>query len=321
MKSKILLLMIMGLSLAGPWGCAKMSNITAPVSKSNVTSGSPSVPQAVYAGVWSATGTGNLANPVGIAMDTNNNVYATDMDLDQVLKYGSNGNFLAQWGNSGNTTLDQPQGMTVYNGNIYVADGSNARVVEYDTNGNELAQISPVVDDARLFVYPTGISFDQAGNMYVSDNSDEVYEFNTSLELTNQWGATGFTSGLFDYPVVSAEDNSGNIYVVNNNSDNVVKFNPAQGTSSVLGQYGSGNGQFSGPNDVKFDAQGNVYVVDTGNSRVEVFNSNGTYLTQFGQGGTAAQNLSWPYSISISSTSAYVVDNGNKRIVEYTLSN
>jgi tripartite motif-containing protein 71 len=317
---KLFLLSIVSLSLAGPWGCGRMSSPTSPASQNNSSITASTVPQAVYASAWSAAGTGHLINPEGIAVDASHNVYATDMYLDEVFKYDGNGNPLAQWGNSGDTTLDQPQGVAVYNGNVYVADGSNARVVEYDPNGNVLALVRPESADGGLFTYPTGISFDQAGNMYVSDNSDEVYEFNSSLQLTNQWGASGFTQGLFNYPVVSAEDNSGDIYVVDNNSDNVVKFNPRQGTSSTWGQSGSQAGQFDGPSDVKLDSQGNVYVVDTGNNRVEVFNSNGTYLTQWGQGGSSSQNLNGPESMSIdSNNNVYVVDNGNQRVVKYTL--
>lgn len=315
MKKFFTLAVLASISFIGPWGCGHMANVAAPVAKT-VTSSTSTVPNPVYAASWSAAGAISLVNPQGVAVDSNGNVYVTDMNQEQVFKFDSNGNLLAHWGNTGETTLDQPNGIAVKNGNVYVADSSNDRIVEYDANGNLLATVRPTgLDGYDLFLYPTGVSFDPSGNLYVVDNTDQVYEFNSSLQLAGQWNA----NGALNYPSISAEDASGNIYVANNNADNVVKFNPATNSVATWGQTGSGNGQFSGPNDVKMDANGNVYVVDMGNNRVEVFDANGNYQTQFGNvAGT--QGLNGPTGMAIDSNgNAYVVDNGNNRIVKYTL--
>ncbi len=320
MKKLLSLSALANILLLGPWGCGHMSNMTAPVLKSSSSQQVSTVPNPSYAAAWSQAGSVSFGNPQDVAVDENNNVYVTDAYLGEVFKFDSNGRLLAQWGNTGANALSDPNGIAVENGNIYVADSSNDRIVEYDPNGNMLAQLCPeTADGYYMFVFPTGISFDPSGNLYVTDNSDQVYQFNSSLQLTAQWGASGTANGAFNYPVDSVEDGSGNIYVVDNNSDNVVKFNPSLNSIATWGQSGSQNGQFQGPNDVKMDSNGNVYVVDTGNDRVEVFNIDGTYETQWGNV-SGSQGLSWPTGIALDSNgNAYVVDNGNNRIVKYTL--
>ena len=301
----------------GPWGCSK---VFTPLSPNHISTPS-SVPTPKYSAAWTKAGSAPLSSPQGIAVDANGNVYVVDTNWDEVFKFDANGSLLAQWGNTGNITLDLPSGAAVYNGNLYVADSGNERVVEYDTNGNVLAVLSPTASDgALLFAYPTGVSFDKQGNLYVSDNSDAVYEFNASLHLTAQWGTSGATQGVFNYPVVSVEDGSGNIYVANNNSDNIVKVDSQTNTATTWGQAGGQNGQFNGPSGIQLDSNGNVYVVDTGNDRVQMFNSNGTYMTLWGQGSDSSQNLNQPNSIALDGNgNAYVADTGNARVVKYSM--
>jgi tripartite motif-containing protein 71 len=302
----------------GSWGCGHIQNPTAPLVKTSTETST--VPNPSYTTSWSKAGSVSFVNPQNVAVDPSNNVYVTDAYLGEVFKFDSNGNLLSQWGNTGASALSEPSGIVVENGNIYVADSSNDRIVEFDPNGNQLAQLCPVSSDGYdLFVYPTGISFDQSGNLYVADNSDQVYQFNSSLQLTAQWGTSGATNGIFNYPVVSVEDGSGNLYIVNNNIDNIVKFNPAVNSIATWGQTGNQNGQLEGPNDVKLDSNGNAYVVDTGNNRIEVFNANGTYQVQWGNI-SGSRGLNGPTGIALDSNgNAYVVDNGNNRIIKYSL--
>ena len=307
-----LILSLMG----GPWGCGKMMSPISPTAQNAPAQSPTATGTPVYSSQWTMADSQPLSNPLGIAVDGSNNVYVTDADLDEVLKYDANGNLLSHWGNVGQTTLDQPSGIAVKNGNVYVADSANSRVVEYDSNGTVLGIIQPVNGEYYTFVYPTGISFDAAGNLYVSDNSDAVYQFDNSSHLTAQWTA----NGSLNFPVVSLEDASGNVYVANYNSNNIVKFNPQLGTVSTWGQSGTQTGRFNGPSDVKLDPNGNVAVVDTDNNRIQVFSTAGTFLTQWGQDTNSANSLNSPNSLAYDSNgNVFVVDSGNSRVVKYTV--
>ena len=319
MKNFSALTILAALTFIGSWGCGHITNPTSPMSKSNTTSAT--IPNPVYTSAWSNAGSTAFVNPQGIAVDINHYVYVTDLYLGEVFKFDENGSLLAQWGNTGADPLNEPMGIAVENGNIYVADAANARIVEYSPTGEILAKLTPTTADGNyLFDYPTGISFDTLGNLYVADNTNEVYEFNTSLQLVNQWGNNGATRGLFNYPVDAVEDSSGNVYVANNNMDNVIKFNINTSLASTWGQSGQQNGQFNGPSDVALDSSGDVYVVDTGNNRVQIFDASGAYLSQFGNVLNSTQGLNFPESMAIDTNgTVYVVDNGNNRIVKYTL--
>ena len=76
---------------------------------------------------------------------------------------------------------------------------------------------------------PTGITTDNAGNVYVATFSD-----NTIMKITPEGKRQVFLkSSLINGPISLVSDNAGNIYVSNYNSGNVVKINPS-GVASVL---------------------------------------------------------------------------------------
>src|SRR5581483_4646613 len=248
MKNAILIT-ILSLTILSQWGCSQKIAPFAPTAAPSQLAAPVATPQASFAAQWTYAGTSLLNTPVGIAVDGDQVVYVTDSFLGEVLKYDMNGDLMAQWGKGGSDNLDQPSGIAVHNGNVYVADSANSRVVEYDPNGVEIAVVEPKDFSGDLFAYPTGVSFDSLGNLYVSDNSDVVYQFNSALVLTAQWGNSGNTDGKFNYPVVTAEDNSGNVYVAANNSDAIFKYNTTTNLLTSWGTTGPDNGHFKGPSD------------------------------------------------------------------------
>ena len=48
------------------------------------------------------TGNGQFEFPMGIAMDSSDNIYVADSDNNRVEKFDRNGNYLTQWGSLGN---------------------------------------------------------------------------------------------------------------------------------------------------------------------------------------------------------------------------
>ena len=76
---------------------------------------------------------------------------------------------------------------------------------------------------------PTGITTDNAGNVYVATFSD-----NTIMKITPEGKRQVFLkSSLINGPISLVSDNAGNIYVSNYNSGNVVKINPS-GVACVI---------------------------------------------------------------------------------------
>src|SRR5262249_41255511 len=73
--------------------------------------------------------------------------------------------------------------------------------------------------------YPRGMALDPAGNIYVSDiSNNRIQKFTSAGVYLTQWGALGAGNGQFDNPYGVATDLSGNIYVVDTNNGRIEKF-------------------------------------------------------------------------------------------------
>ncbi|CAF3592560.1 unnamed protein product [Rotaria sp. Silwood1] len=172
-------------------------------------------------------------------IDVNNNIYVTDSDNNQVVKYipySSIGIVLAGGGPSG-SGLDQlfsPFGNFMdANNSLYVADSGNHRVLKYlpgSLNGTIVA-----------------------GN-----------------------GTAGSSLYQLNFPRSIIVDNNGYIYVADGSNNRVVKWttNYAAGGVCIMGctgTTGTAANQMRGPRDLKFDRHGNIFVTDQSNQRIQKY--------------------------------------------------
>ena len=173
-----------------------------------------------YLTQWGSLGTNNgqFNGPVGIAVDSSNNVYVADFDNSRVEKFDSNGNYLTQWGSLGtnNGQFYYAEGVAVdSSNNVYVADFDNSRVEKFDSNGNYLTQWGSYGSGNGQFHGPAGIDVDSSNNVYVADsNNHRVVKFDSNGNYLTQWGSYGSGNGQFEFNYGIAVDSSGNfIYV------------------------------------------------------------------------------------------------------------
>jgi sugar lactone lactonase YvrE len=181
-------------------------------------------------------------------------------------------------------------------GRIYLACPSAHRVVRLDPDG-ALALVAGTgipgysgdggpATEAGLN-YPSGIAFDQAGDLYIADfynnrvrrvDSDGVI---TTVAGTGQAGLSGdgwrATAVDLSSPTEVALDGEGHLYIVEYGTSRIRKVDPDGVISTVAG---TGTPGFSGdggparearlnlPTDVAVDRDGNVYITDRGNNRV-----------------------------------------------------
>jgi sugar lactone lactonase YvrE len=260
------------------------------------------------AGVTGSTdGVGTAAlfnNPLGIAVDTNSNVYVADTGNKVIRKI------------SGSGTVTTVAGTAGVNGS---ADGSGA---------------------AALFASPNGIAVDTSGNLYVSDYGNSNIRKITSAGVVTTIAGTassiGSTDGTgaaarFKGPWGIAVDYSGNIYVADFGNSAIRKITSSgvvttiAGTSGVTGSAdGTGAAaSFMMPAGVGVDASGNVYVTDTFNSTVRKITRAGVVSTLAGKAGTtgssdgtgSAARFTGPYGIAVDATGySYIADSGNATI-------
>src|SRR6266496_3589030 len=104
--------------------------------------------------------------------------------------------------------------------NLFAVDPANGNIDEFTPNGVRSTFASGSI-------YPVGLAFDKAGNLFADAGSGAVYKF------TPTGARTTFASGLFD-PGALAFDSAGNLFVVDRGFDYdfvsyaaVYKFTPS----------------------------------------------------------------------------------------------
>ena len=169
----------------------------------------------------------HVDSPQGIAFDTTGNLYAADFYNNRVLRFPVADGVVATtadlvWGqatfttkNSGTsaTSLSYPFGISFDTaGNMYVVDRDNSRVLRYPISNGVIATTADQVwgqpnfatntygTSATTLTYPSSISFDAAGNLYVTDSGNNRvvrYPISNGVIATTAdrvWGQPDFTS-------------------------------------------------------------------------------------------------------------------------------
>jgi len=89
---------------------------------------------------WGTAGdsNGSFYNPQSLAIDSNGNVYVTDLGNKRVQKFDSDGTFLNAWGSGGTGAgqFNSPIGITMGENHVFVVDSQLNKIQKFDTDGN-----------------------------------------------------------------------------------------------------------------------------------------------------------------------------------------
>src|SRR6476661_4980448 len=127
-----------------PSGIAVDSSNNVYSTNSNTGSGSNPVQKFTNNGTfittWGYEGSGNgqFISPSGIAVDSSDNVYVSDLENNRIQKFTNNGTFITTWGSygTGNGQFISPSGIAVDSSdNVYVVDAGNNRIQKFTNNG------------------------------------------------------------------------------------------------------------------------------------------------------------------------------------------
>ncbi len=221
-----------------------------------------------------------LTNDMAVAVDNSGNIYVSNRNTHEIIKFDASGNYLTKWGSqgAGDDQFNAPQGLAVDSqGNVYVCDSDNHRIVKYTSDGTFLAKFGSQGHADGYFQYPGDIALDSENNMYVAEHwNNRIQVLDSDGTFVRKWGNWGYGDGEFQCVRGIGLDSQGNVYVADQCSNRVSKFSSEGEFITKWGSYGSGEGQLQDPQDVAVDSSGNVYVTDHSNRRIVVFRIIGT---------------------------------------------
>jgi len=265
-----------------------------------------------FGGDSGAATSAQVNGPMGVAFDSAGNLYIADTDNHRIRKINasdgkistvagsSSGGFSGDNGAATSAKLNRPAAVTVDSaGNLYIADTENHRIRKVNASDGKISTVAGTgsgdfggdngaATSAKLN-YPSGVSFDSAGNIYIADKENHrIRKLNVSdgkISTVAGTSSSGFsgdtgaaTSAKLFKPAGILVDGSGNLYIGDTENHRVRKVYAS--TGKIYTVAGNGTSDFGGDNGaatsaklkkpvgVSLDAFGNLYIADSENNRV-----------------------------------------------------
>jgi peptidylamidoglycolate lyase len=220
--------------------------------------------------------------PHGITIDGSNNVFLTDVGLQQVFKFSHDGKPVLTVGEPGvggwdATHFNQPTDIAIRSdGSFYVSDGYvNSRVALFDRNGRWIQEWGKKGSGEGEFRNPHGLAFVPGGtDVLVADRENSRLQlFDRVGKFKRQWaGATDAqtTGRIFSV----AFDSEGMLYAGIRRADydtqhtGIVKLDRDWNIVASIGFGKPGDPVFNAVHDIAVGRDGSIYVAETRTKRV-----------------------------------------------------
>lgn len=221
--------------------------------------------------------------PHGLTVDNRDNVWVTDIALNQVFKFARNGALLLTLGERGVAGTDsahfnRPTDVAVAaDGSFYVSDGyRNSRIVRFSKEGRYLFSWGRKGSGPGEFNLPHSIALDTAGHVYVADRANaRIQVFDSLGNFLTEW--KGPELGR---PWAVRVARNGYLYVIDGGDmpsappdrARVLKVTSEGRVVESFGTFGNYDGQFVWPHALAVAIDGTAYIGDVSTGmRVQKF--------------------------------------------------
>ena len=263
-----------------------------------------------------------LYDPLGVAVDTEGNLYIADASRNRIRKVRPDGiiNTVAGMGVQGSggdggpassAELESPSDVAVdAAGNLFIIDYRRIRQVTPAGVISTVAGRTPLGfggdGGPAVFAYlryPSDVAVDGAGNLLIADTyNNRIRKVNPAgiiSTVAGDGGMGGFgsdgpaASTYLNYPQRVAVDTAGNLFIADTYNHRIRKVTPTGIISTVAGTGTRGSGgdgspaiaaQLNDPAGVAVDAAGNLLIADTYNHRIRKVTPTGIISTVVGTG-------------------------------------
>ena len=235
--------------------------------------------------ILASWGSNQFKKPHGLSVDQNDNIWLTDVTLQQIFKFSHDGQLLMTIGEKDvpgkdRKHFDQPTDVAVSSdGSFYVTDGyGNNRVVKFSPEGEYLFEWGIDGKNEEEFNLPHAIDIDQAGNLYVADRENKrIQMFDANGTFLKMWDDPSFGSiqslaldklhhilYAVDFKVNDDKTPIGSdIIIIDLKSGETTKINHNNDLNTPPSRY----------HDLTVDKNGNLFIADILLNRIHRFNN------------------------------------------------
>jgi peptidylamidoglycolate lyase len=221
--------------------------------------------------------------PHGLTVDHQNNIWVTDVGLQQVLKFDHNGTLLMRIGEAkvaGNdeTHFDQPTDVAIAkDGSFYVSDGyGNSRVAKFSPDGHFLFAWGTKGHQPGEFHLPHGIELDSANNVYVADRENRrIQVFDPNGHFLKEWEDESF-GAIYAIRLDKATNQMIAVDYITNylqkpKGSDILIFDLDGTLKSRFGRTSGYEGPICRYHDLAIDKEGNLYIGDILKNTIQKF--------------------------------------------------
>lgn len=177
---------------------------------------------------------GDFHEAVSISASREEYIYVVDVDMNQVYKFSSAGEKLANIGGSGfgNNEFNMPQSVDATNGlDVYVCDYQNNRLQRFDINLNYIATFDfnlydKTADNSRKIYRPYGVAFQTTSDIFVlaDATSYRVVKLKAFDEVNLLFGSRGFGFDILTSPKKVVKGSNLDIWLLDKGTDEIINF-------------------------------------------------------------------------------------------------
>jgi len=220
--------------------------------------------------------------PHGLTVDEMNNVWITDVALNEVFKFNHNGELLLKVGvakiaGDDSAHFNLPTDVAIaHDGSFYVSDGyGNSRIIKFSKEGKYLFAWGEKGIGHGQFNIPHGISLDSHGNVFVADReNNRIQEFDKEGNFLKEWKndqAKILCSLAIDKndKVFAVDD----IYIKDSlpTGDDIIQLDSGLNLISRFGRSDSSVDTSALFHDIAVDKEGSIYVANILGKKVQKF--------------------------------------------------
>jgi DNA-binding beta-propeller fold protein YncE len=227
-----------------------------------------------------AFGEGLFTRSHGLRIDKDDNIWATDVNANIVMKLNPQGQILMTLGTKGQAGdwdeasqsrhFNEPNDVAIgRNGEIYVVQGhtpgrGDPRVLKFDPSGKFIKTWGGKGTEPGKFEVAHGIAIDSKGLLWVTDRENQrIQIFDQDGKFVREVKYAGLPCGL---------DIGGQyIYMVNGFAGQLLRLDLDGNVLAATGKPGKGLGEFGEAHFIAVSPKGEIFIADTVNSTLHKF--------------------------------------------------